>query len=1823
MSQKTPQKRVLFFGILAPLALGLLAVAWALIATVILPTNKAYATSNNSTVNFQARLLNSAGAVVPDGYYNVEFKLFSSSSSSGSTQGSCSGDSACLWGEDYIYNGGSPDNRVRVVNGYLTVNLGSICAFSGGTCGTFNNTATINWNQQVWLSMNIGGSGTSATWDGEMSPRLQVTAVPYALAAQSLNTYNNGTGKTSTLTFTPPTANDSITLPDASGMVCLDSTTACGFATGSGAGVILQGSSPGSAQTGNFNVTGSGIVGNLEVGTNSSSGALTVVNGSGSSQSAEFVNQQNIAQKIVQDQSNGTNVFVINGTGAATLENATNSTAAFQVQNSVATSLLNVDTTNSRVDVNNSYSALSVPGTLTLVNTATTGGSLTGNTAYTYKVTALDSAGGETSASASNVITTAAGTNTNEITVSWTAIAGASGYRIYRTSTGVTTGYYNVLGTNSSGTISFLDTGATEPNTTSTPPVTNTAYTSTNSSASYLQLSIGGGGTPTGQVYVGGTIPSSPVGAAATGSGPSSNYVQGNYDYVVNKTAATLQVFDISNPVSPVLIGYTPTDSSPSGVYVQGRYAYVVNAVGTNAGTLQIFDVSNPASWSTSTSSYISDIGTAASATSIYVAGGYAYIGVNAGSFGTNQVQAINVSVPTNPILLPATTASSGTGPTSVFVQGHYLYFTNIFGNTLQVFDISNPAKITTLGGVSTGSGPNSVYVSGRYAYVANGTANTLQVFDISSPTSLASTAIGSVSTGSSSDPVSVFVQGRYAYVVTSTTAKLQVYDISNPTAPTLVGQVTTGSAPSSVYVSGRYAYITSSSGNLMQIFDLGGTYTQALQAGSTETGSLQVDNNATISGNQAIGGNLNVSGSTQVTGNLGVTGSEMAGSIGVGNNTTYLSTAAMTAINYATTGGLLTGGTQYCYKLTAIDGSGNETNAGSETCKTTTGSVGSTNTNIIKLTWSVVPNAAGYRLYRSTGSTAPGTEVGYYSLSPNASAGTVTFYDYGGNQSNTTATPPATNNAVANTGYSTLTAPSIVAVLCGGTPCTGSATWSYQIVAVGSNGTSSLASVPYTLTTGDNTTLTSANTNFIIWSSVTGASSYKIYRTATSSTSTPTSTGLIGTTTSTSFNDTGLPGDGTSAPANQDDQLVVGNGGTPTGQLFVSGALQNSAIGSVATVGTSPDSTFVQGSYEYVVSGSYLQVFDISNPTGPVLIGYTPVDNGGSGVYVQGHYAYVISATSATLQVYDVSAPASWSTSTSAAIADINTWVVPDSIYVSGGYAYLGENLSTIPGLEIINVNSPTNPYRVSTLATGGTTSSSLPPSIFVQGKFLYFTNSSSNTLQVIDVSNPASPVSDSTVGTNSGPDSVYVSGRYAYVTNFTAGTLEVFDVSDPLSLLSGAVASLSINSGAGQPTDVVVQGHYAYVTTEASPTLQAYDITNPTNPTLVGQVTTASASIALSVSGRYAYVVDQSSALVQIFDLGGEYTQQLQAGGTETGTLVVDTNSTIGGDQSIGGGLSVTGSTQIAGSLGVGGGLVATGAVSVGSFTGGFTTNKILAPTSVAVTCNSGCTGSVTWSYVVTAITASGQSTAGSATASITASDNATLNTSSHYNHITWNPVVGAARYYVYRTVAGGTPSTTGYIGVTSGTAFNDTALGVFAISPPTTDGSGGINVNGTGVFEDPTNSSTAFQVQNQSGTAILTVNTSTAGLVVAGTVTGTHFLGGSGTPTSTSANGAGAGTSTETLSITGNDAGGLITLHTGTSPTGSNAVIWTITFAGTYASAPYVTLTPNDSTAAALSGATQIFVTSSATTFVLTSGSTALTAATTYTWFYHVSG
>lgn len=96
-------------------------------------------------------------------------------------------------------------------------------------------------------------------------------------------------------------------------------------------------------------------------------------------------------------------------------------------------SQVTVETTD--LDPQNNEGVLAQPAT-TSSSTATTGGTLVAGT-YSYRVSALDSVGGETTASEPRAQAVPVGTSTNKVTINWGAVTGATGYRVYGRTAGV------------------------------------------------------------------------------------------------------------------------------------------------------------------------------------------------------------------------------------------------------------------------------------------------------------------------------------------------------------------------------------------------------------------------------------------------------------------------------------------------------------------------------------------------------------------------------------------------------------------------------------------------------------------------------------------------------------------------------------------------------------------------------------------------------------------------------------------------------------------------------------------------------------------------------------------------------------------------------------------------------------------------------------------------------------------------------------------------------------------------------------------------------------------------------------------------------------------------------------------------------------------------------------------------------------------------------------------------------------------------------------------------------------------------------------------
>ena len=227
---------------------------------------------------------------------------------------------------------------------------------------------------------------------------------------------------------------------------------------------------------------------------------------------------------------------------------------------------------------------------------------------------------------------------------------------------------------------------------------------------------------------------------------------------------------------------------------------------------------------------------------------------------------------------------------------------------------------------------------------------------------------------------------------------------------------------------------------------------------------------------------------------------------------------------------------------------------------------------------------------------------------------------------------------------------------------------------------------------------------------------------------------------------------------------MTIGSNGTPTGQLYVSGNVPTTNLGSTSTSLNSPVSVFVSGQYAYIASynNNELVIDDVSNPANPTFISEVSILYGNpDAVYVQGHYAYVASVNG-PVSIYDVSNP-----STPNLVGTTSGWPTGlfagvSSIYVQGHYLYVVSDYTS--WVYIYDVSNPANPTYV-----GENQDFNSPYFITVQGNYAYIINYWNNNMEIMNVSNPANPTIASNFGSGwlSGPLSVYVSGRYAYISS------------------------------------------------------------------------------------------------------------------------------------------------------------------------------------------------------------------------------------------------------------------------------------------------------------------------------------------------------------------------------------------------------------------------------------------------------------------------
>ncbi len=895
--------------------------------------------ATSSNLNFQARIYNSNGSTVPDGYYNLQFKLYDGGTSGGGAGVGQANAGTNLWTESYYDSNGvtaGNDNRVRVVNGYFSVSLGSQNAFP----------STINWDQELWMTMNVGGSTQTATptYDGEMlapgNLRTKLTGVPYAFRAGSalgVSSSNTSTASTNSSNVTIQTGNatgatsnsgnlivDVGTATGTAGTISIGTATTSGISIGhTGVLTSLAGniSIAGGTNYGIYYRDGSGNIVTTAAGTSgqcfkgvtagapiwgSCSGTGDIVQ-DGNTLGTPVVIGSNDNFALQFETNNNVQATIAAG-GATLFKNSANSTSAFQVQNAAGTTtVLNVDTANNRVGINTA-----VPSYELDVNGKIASRGATGASAYIVDcssctttaanfVSKWNSVGfyglGQLGGLNDNTVrlgnVTAVGTGVWDATQNVNLILGsaAGGGSIGIGTTAVPTARLQINSSANDTLLKITDSSGTPQDVMSIADGGATTFRNQTDSTTALRVQDTGGANiltadTTNKRIV--------IGASGVGTPTSQLYVSGT---LPSAAVATLT-----------------SQAGVESISVQNNYAYVASY---DANTLKVYDISRPtnpilvatsgvllsspediairgkyayvANYGTD-SLQVLDISNVNSISSVYnsgtsvgtnpnriiIGGNYAYVLNFGANPGAGSVAVYDI---TNPVI-PKKVGSNfttGDGLRDGVLIGRYLYVTTKNDTTFRIIDVSNPASLSQVGSVNTTTSPGGLAVEGMYAYIGDqNNPSNIRVFDIKNPAS--PTAVTTVSMPTSTNVEQINIQGRYLYATTRTGSRLLTFDIANPAAPVYLGSVVTGTEVYDFDVQGRYAYAVSYTGNTFEVYDLGGAYIQQLETGSiaSSTISSQIVNIAKfldVSGGVNIGNGLQVTGGASVAGQLGVVG--------------------------------------------------------------------------------------------------------------------------------------------------------------------------------------------------------------------------------------------------------------------------------------------------------------------------------------------------------------------------------------------------------------------------------------------------------------------------------------------------------------------------------------------------------------------------------------------------------------------------------------------------------------------------------------------------------------------------------------------------------------------------------------------------------------------------------------------------------------------------------------------------------------------------------------------------------------------------------------
>ncbi len=284
-------------------------------------------------------------------------------------------------------------------------------------------------------------------------------------------------------------------------------------------------------------------------------------------------------------------------------------------------------------------------------------------------------------------------------------------------------------------------------------------------------------------------------------------------------------------------------------------------------------------------------------------------------------------------------------------------------------------------------------------------------------------------------------------------------------------------------------------------------------------------------------------------------------------------------------------------------------------------------------------------------------------------------------------------------------------------------------------------------------------------------------------------------------------------------------------------------------------------------------QIVDVGNLNSGHIVGSTSPNNP-SDLLIKGNISYVLSATGASLEIFDITdptAPIARGTITTNDIITATSGTVldgldnADSMVIKGNYALItGANSGR---MTVIDISNPQLPTYVTSVMLGITDVKNLA----INGNKLIATSATNDSIVLVDVTNPAAPtVGQTYTGTLTDPTGIAISadGNVAYIGSSANNRVELVNISN---VNSPATITTITQAGMTGIADVLVSGNLLFITAATSGRLFVYDISTPGSPTFVSSFTDTSlvGASGLEVANNMAYISSATGNSVTTIDI------------------------------------------------------------------------------------------------------------------------------------------------------------------------------------------------------------------------------------------------------------------------------------------------------------------------------------------------------------------